>query len=84
MRHENYQKSPYRGMYVNIAFWGNQPSLFFNHSFEQICEKDDNRKGGKKQSSTWKYLEKFKNDNPKIAKKYFNIIPKSLYIKEDK
>lgn len=84
MRHENYQKSPYRGMYINIAFWGNQPSLFFNHSFEQICEKDDNRKGGKKQSATWKYLEKFKNDNPKIAKKYFNIIPKSLYIKEDK
>lgn len=80
MRHENYMKSPYKGMYINIAFWANQPSLFFNHSFEQICKKDDDRKGGNKKSATWRYLEKFKNDNPNIAGKYFHIVPKSLCI----
>lgn len=81
MRHENYNNSPYRGTYINIAFWANQPSLFFNHSYYQICKKDDDRKKGDKTSATWRYLEEFKRDNVEIANKYFNIVPKDLLIK---
>lgn len=80
MRHENYNNSPYRGTYINLAFWANQPSLFFNHSYYQICEKDDDRKGGLKKSATWRYLEQFRIENKEISEKYFHVVPKDLFI----
>ena len=42
MRHENYKNSPYRGMYVNIARWCNQPSIFKKMSFLEFCEHPQN------------------------------------------
>lgn len=80
MRHENYNNSPYRGMYINLAFWCNQPSLFFNHSFYQICEKDDIRKGNSKKSATWRYLEEYYINNKIFANEHFNIVPRELLI----
>ena len=35
MRFEKYQDSPYRGMYINLARWCNQPSLFKKKSFSE-------------------------------------------------
>lgn len=71
MRYYKYEESPYRGIYINVAQWCNQPSLFANHSYEEMCEKDNMRKGGK--SATKRYNDNFIKDFPSIAKKYFNI-----------
>lgn len=35
-RFEKYTKSPYRGMYVNLARWCNQPSFFKKKSFREF------------------------------------------------
>ena len=37
MRHENYSKSPFRGMYITIARWCNQPNFFKRQSFREYC-----------------------------------------------
>ena len=37
MRHENYEKSPFRGMYITLARWCNQPSFYKKLSFREYC-----------------------------------------------
>lgn len=37
MRYNRYTESPYRGIYVTLARWCNQPSLFKKKSFEEFC-----------------------------------------------
>lgn len=37
MRFARYNESPYRRMYVNIARWCNQPSMFKTKSFREFC-----------------------------------------------
>lgn len=71
MRFEKYKDSPYYGMYINIASWGNQPHLFKKMSFREWCITDNKRKGGN--SATIRYLEQFEKDNPYIAKEYFDL-----------
>lgn len=69
MRYEDYATSPYRGMYVTIARWCNQPSFFKKSSFREFCEK--NAKRG--QRSSIKYLEEFEKEYPQIARTYFDM-----------
>ncbi|MEO2496104.1 hypothetical protein ABHA36_18155, partial [Clostridium paraputrificum] len=38
MRYEEYKNSPYRGMYINLARWCNQPNFFKKKSFREFCE----------------------------------------------
>lgn len=42
MRFERYAESPFRGMYVALARWCNQPSLFKKKSFREFCHMDGN------------------------------------------
>ena len=77
MRHENYKKSPYRGIYINVAQWGNQPSMFSNHSYWELCLKDNERKGG--ESATQRYNEVFIKDHPDIAERFFYKRMVSVY-----
>lgn len=67
MRYSAYENSKYKGMYINLARWCNQPNFFKKKSFRQFCEVN-----GKK-SSTMRYLTEFEQDHPLIAKKYFDI-----------
>lgn len=69
MRYADYEQSPYRGMYINIASWCNQPSFFKKKSFREFCYAQDNRG----RSSTIKYMHKFENEHPDIAEEYFNM-----------
>lgn len=71
MRYYKYQESPHRGIYINIAQWCNQPSLFSNHSYIELCEKDNAKKGGN--SATKRYNDEFIREYPDIAEKYFDI-----------
>ena len=76
MRFNRYEESPYRGMYINIAQWCNQPSLFSQMSYREMCEKDNERKGGN--SATIRYNNQFEKENPEISKKYFDLNIKNI------
>jgi len=72
MRHENYEKSEYKGIYINLARWCNQPDLFKKKSFREFCEMNQAqiKKGV---SSTMRYLIDLEHDHPDIAERYFNM-----------
>ena len=67
MRHEFYTKSKYRGTYINLARWCNQPNFFKKKSYRQFCEENG------ASSSTMRYLREFEHDFPDIAKKYYDL-----------
>ena len=45
MRFNRYEESPYRGMYITLARWCNQPGIFKNKTFAEFCsmQKDSER-----------------------------------------
>ena len=67
MRHEYYQRSKYRGMYINLARWCNQPNFLKKKSFRQFCEANGEK------SSTLRYMTAFESEFPSIAKEYFDL-----------
>lgn len=74
MRHELYQNSPYRGMFVTLARWCNQPSFMRNYSFRDYCIA--NQKYHKTEGtlcSAMASMTEFESKFPEIAKKYFDI-----------
>ena len=72
--HSPWKQSEYRGMYVALARWGNQPNLFKKMSFRQFCEA--NQKLHKTRGtlcSSMKALSEFEAKHPEIAKEYFDL-----------
>ena len=67
MRHENYAASPYKGMFITLARWCNQPNFLKKKSFRQFCEANGLT------SSAYRHMAQFEHDHPDIAKKYFDI-----------
>lgn len=65
MRFEKYKDSPYKGMYITLARWCNQPSFFMKKSFREFCEI-----GG---ASSMRYMTEFESKHPDIAEKYFDM-----------
>ena len=88
MRYKDYELSPYRGIYITVASWCNQPSFFRKMSFEEFSKargmsNENYRKykmdfdsyladGGKK-GSCWRYYDEFAEKHPEIAEKYFHM-----------
>ena len=85
MRHENYINSPYKWLYIQLAAWTNQPSLFNTFDFITFvkCKAMGNdyskykrdierylQDGGKK-NDTWIALEKFCETHQELCNKYF-------------
>lgn len=69
-----WQESKYRGMYVALARWGNQPSIYKKMSFRYFCEANQALKpAGAPRCSTMQAMVDFENDYPEIAKKYFDL-----------
>ena len=69
-----WQESKYRGMYVALARWGNQPSIYKKMSFRYFCEANQALKPeGAPLCSTMKAMLEFEKDYPEIAKKYFDL-----------
>lgn len=66
MRYFRYQESPYRGMYVSLARWCNQPSLFKKLSFREFCVKNGEK------SMCYKYMVDFEKDHPDVSY-YFDM-----------
>lgn len=71
MRYKDYEISPYKGIYINIAQWCNQPQFFNKLSYLEMCNKDNERKGGN--SATKRYNDYFIEENSDVAEKYFNL-----------
>lgn len=72
MRFNRYEESPYRGTYINLARWCNQPSIFKKMSYRDFYE-ESARYSHKDDCSTVKYAEKFKNENKSVAEAYYDI-----------
>ena len=67
MRHENYVKSKYRGTYINLARWCNQPNFFKKKSYRQYCESNGEA------SATMRYMREFAHDWPDIAEAFYDL-----------
>lgn len=61
MRFERYTESPFRGVYISIARWANQPVLFMKKSLREFAEL--NGRG----SSCYRYLDEFERRYPQAA-----------------
>ena len=61
MRYQRYEESPYRGMYITLARWCNQPAFFKKKSLREfvIC----NGVG----SATYRYTSNFERKFPEVA-----------------
>ena len=66
-----YEKSKYRGIYVAVGRWCNQPAFFKKNSFREFCEKD-NAGCKTKDSAAMRALKQFEGDYPEIAQRYFD------------
>lgn len=66
MRFNRYEESPYRGMYITMARWCNQPSLFKKKSLREYI-KLDNR------DCTYRYVNQVESDMPDLVTKYFDL-----------
>lgn len=69
MRFNRYEESPYRGMYINLARWCNQPSFFKKKSFFEYCNMECHING-----ATHRYMEYFmENSKKEDYEHYFNM-----------
>lgn len=79
MRYQNKNETPwkdskYRGMYITMARWCNQPSFFKKKSFREYCLA--NQKLVKTEGSicsSYRALLEFEKEYPEIADKYFDL-----------
>lgn len=67
MRFNRYEESPYKGLYINLARWCNQPNFFKKKSFREFCIANG------LQSATVRYMSEFEKDYPNIANEYFDL-----------
>lgn len=68
MRHELYLQSPFRAMYVQLARWCNQPSMFKKTSFRQFVTMQKEQQPG-----AYAMALQFEKDYPEIAKQYYDL-----------
>ena len=61
MRFNRYVESPYRGVYISIARWCNQPSFYKKKSLREFAELNG------KDSACYKYLSDFEEKFPEVA-----------------
>lgn len=67
MRFNKYEESPYRGIYITIARWCNQPGFFRNLSLNEFIDKTIL----KKEKAPSQYRNEIIRDYPDIVEKYF-------------
>lgn len=73
MRYKEYENSPYRGTYINLSAWCNQPSLFRKMTYREFCVANQNRTKTDKLCSQMRYMLEIEKVLPNISKKYFDI-----------
>lgn len=71
MRYKDYETSPYRGIYITVARWCNQPAYFKKKSIREFAQLS--QKTVKSKCADVRYLEQVENDFPDIAERYFDM-----------
>lgn len=71
MRYKDYDISKYRGIYITVARWCNQPSFFKKKSIREFAELSQVRT--KIKCADIRNLEQIETDFPEIAKEYFDL-----------
>ena len=77
MRFENYVKSEYKDIYIQLARWCNQPNMFKKLSFREFCERNEfyyqsTPKPGK-HCSCYRAMLNFEEKYPEVAEEYFDL-----------
>lgn len=81
--HSPWKESEFRGLYVSLARWCNQPNIFKKMSFRQFCEANQElHKTKGTLCSSMKSMLEFEALHPEIARKYFDIRYESFNLKE--
>ncbi len=74
MRYEEYKNSRFRGMYVELARWCNQPQFFKKKSFREFCiANQDYKKNQDTNCAAYQTMIDFENEFPEIASSYFDL-----------
>lgn len=73
MRHEQYKKSKFRSLYIQLARWCNQPWLFRKMSFREFCERDQKTIRTGRVGAALKALKEFEEEFPLIAAMHFDL-----------
>lgn len=69
-----WKESKYRGMYITMARWCNQPSFFKKKTFREYCEANQALvKTEGHICSSMKAMLAFEEEHPEIAEKYFDL-----------
>lgn len=68
MRFNKYEESPYRGIYITLARWINQPAYFKKQSLYDYIHITDYNSGGR---ASQRYFNQLSDDHPDIVEKYF-------------
>ena len=72
--HSPWKESEYRGIYVALARWGNQPNIFRKMSFRQFCKANQTlHKTAGTLCSPMRAISMFEQKHPEIAAKYFDL-----------
>ena len=79
-----WKESKYRSLYVTMARWGNQPSIFKKMSFRQFCEANQAlHKTEGTMCSSMKAMTEFETEYPEIAKKFFDLRYEDHYLSNE-
>ena len=74
MRHKDYEKSPYKGLYIQIARWCNMPQFLKKMTFRGFCEANQAyHKTEGTLCSSMVALNDFESKFPEIASRYFDL-----------
>lgn len=74
MRYERYKDSPYRGLYITIARWCNQPQFYKKKTFKEFCiVNQEYHKTKDTYCAAYKSMLEFEEKYPEIAGEYFNL-----------
>lgn len=74
MRYEEYKNSRFRGMYVELARWCNQPQFFKKKSFREFCiANQEYKKNQETNCAAYQTMIDFEAEFPEIAQKYFDL-----------
>lgn len=73
MRYNRYEESPYKGIYINISSWANQPNIMYKMSFREYCEAKQALKKTEGLGSPMRAMIQFQEIHPQIADKYLDM-----------
>ncbi|MFZ3173164.1 MAG: hypothetical protein WA118_14430 [Carboxydocellales bacterium] len=74
MRYEAYKVSRYKGIYIQIARWCNQPQFYKKMSFREFCERNQYYHPNPDTfCSAYRAMVDFEAEHPEIAQKYFDL-----------